>query len=301
MIFGGKLIALTLAIILFIGTHSTDTKAVTFKDYEAAVADNHNVTIKGLSMGGDGENFNARLYKPPGNGPFPTLVALHGAGGIFPYQLWWAKEISKNGFVVLFVDSYCTRGHLCDHDTDDSDPNRGEIMRNWDVVSMRQRMVDAMGAYAFLVSKPYVKKNQIGLIGWSWGGTAALFAQKFSTRTNLPHGGFKGTIAFYPNLKYVTENPQWEGSGPIEQPSLFLYGKDDTLESVESYEELLEENDSGSISVIGFKGAVRKFDELGDARTKEHPSVGEFEKAFHEPSFKAAVKRVNEFLSKNFK
>lgn len=291
---------LILAIALLIGVTFVTASTVTYDDYKAAVSANNEVSVEGLTMG-DGKTLNARLYMPQGDGPFPALVALHGAGGIFPYQLWWAKELSKTGFVVLFVDSYCTRGHLCTHDTDDSDPNRGSIMRTWKVVSIRQRMIDAVGAYMFLATKSYVSKDAVGLIGWSWGGTAALFAQKFAARLNLPDGGFKGTIAFYPNLKYVTDNPRWQRSGKITQPSLILYGEDDALESRESYKELMEEGHPGPISVLGFKGAVRKFDELGDLRIKEHPSVGEFQKAFHEPSFKAAVAGVSEFLLENFK
>ena len=35
----------------------------------------------------DGKKIDGLLYKPDGNGPFKSVVMLHGAGGIFPYQL----------------------------------------------------------------------------------------------------------------------------------------------------------------------------------------------------------------------
>ncbi len=286
-------------IVLFGYTFLFDAHAVTYEDYQAAVADNNKVTIKGLSHG-DGEDLDARLYKPAGEGPFPALIALHGAGGIFPYQLWWAKEISNNGFVVLFIDHYCTREYLCVHHTDDSDPRRGEIMRSWQSVSPRQRVMDAAAGYRFLTSKAYVKKEQIGLIGWSWGGSSALYVHKISERLNLPNGGFKGTIAFYPNLQYVMPRREWKHTGLVTQPTIIFYGKDDTLESEESYQELMKEEHPGPITVVGYDGAVRKFDELGNLRTKHHPSVGEFDKAFHRTSFEDSVKRINEFLAKNF-
>ena len=154
-----------------------DARGVTYGDYKAAVADNHKVNLPGVSQG-DGKDLEGRLYKPEGNGPFPALIALHGAGGIFPYQLWWAREISKKGFVVLFIDSYCTRGHLCAHDTDDNDPRRKKIMQVWQKVSPRQRVMDAVAGYRFLSQKSNVKNDKIGLIGWSWGGSSALFALK---------------------------------------------------------------------------------------------------------------------------
>jgi len=279
---------------------SFSANAVTYQEYEAAVAENNKITIKGLDRG-DGKDLNGRLYKPSGDGPFPAIIALHGAGGIFPYQLWWAKKISKWGFVVLFVDNYCTRGLLCVHHTDDQDRRRGEIMRTWQTVSLRQRVLDAVAAYKFLFSKSYVNKEAIGLIGWSWGGTSALFAQKLAKRFNLPKGGFKGTIAFYPNLKYVMKHKDWKGTGKINQPTLILYGESDALESEESYKELLEEGNLGPITVVGFKEATRKFDELGESRMKFHPAVGEFEKAFHRPSFELSVKKVHKFLDETFK
>ena len=273
---------------------------VTYKEYEAAVSDNNKVSIKGISRG-DGIDLDGRLYKPKGDGPFPALVALHGAGGIFPYQLWWAKKISKMGFVVLFVDHYCTRDFLCEHATDDSDERRGEIMRDWQQVDIKQRAMDAAAAYKALISKPYVHKDKIGLIGWSWGGSSALFVQKIASRLSLPHGGFKGTIAFYPNLTWYINKPQWKRTGQFVQPIIILYGNDDELENEEAYQELLAEDHPGPIKVIGFKGATRKFDELGGYRSKYHPSVGYFGKAFHKPSFEGALLEVTNFLNKYFR
>jgi hypothetical protein len=40
------------------------------------------------------------------------------------------------GFVVLFVDHYCTRDLLCEHATDDSDERRGVIMRDVITISI---------------------------------------------------------------------------------------------------------------------------------------------------------------------
>ena len=281
----------------FLGIYQAS--AVTYDDYKAAVAEVNKIAIKGMPQG-DGADLEARLYKPEGKGPFPALIALHGAGGIFPYQLWWAKEISKKGFVVLFLDSYCTRVHLCVHDTDDNDPRRKKIMQKWQQVSPRQRVMDAVAGYKFLSNQTNVKVDAIGLIGWSWGGSSALFALKVARRMNLPSGGFKGAIAFYPNLKHLKQSPQWGRTGPIGQPTLILYGKDDVLESVESYNELKAEENESLIRVVDYSGATRKFDELGKLRTKNHPTAGEFTKAFHRSSFEDAVKRVDKFLAEHF-
>jgi len=278
---------------------SSTSDAVTLEDYKLAVAEDHKIVIKGFSQG-DGENIEGRLYKPNGEGPFPALVALHGAGGIFPYQLWWAKEISKNGFVVLSVDHYCSRGYLCEHTTDDTDENRGEIMRDWQQVSIKQRLFDAMGAYHYLSSQSYIKPSQIGLIGWSFGGSTALFAQKLAEKIPLPNRGFKGSIAFYPNLMHIQKARPWRHSGSIKQPTLILYGKEDQLESADSYSKLLKSDEAKVLRVMGLDGATRKFDEIGPLRTKYHPAIGDFTKAFHEPALDKAIAEINKFLALHF-
>ena len=61
----------------------------------------------------DGKKIDGLIYKPDGKGPFNAIVMLHGAGGIFPYQLEWADQLREVGHVVLFVDSYCKRKLLC--------------------------------------------------------------------------------------------------------------------------------------------------------------------------------------------
>ena len=300
MIWTLKTTVIIFGILAVIGKiYPVDAAAVTFDDYKAAVAENNWVVIEGVSQG-DGKNLDARLYKPDGDGPFPALIALHGAGGIFPYQLWWAKEISKKGFVVLFIDSYCTRGHLCVHDTNDTDPRRGAIMQSWEKVDMKQRMMDAVGAYVYLRQQPYIDGGSIGIVGWSWGGSTALFLQKMAPRISKELI-LKGIIAFYPNLQYLTNTSEWKRSGPINRPTLIMYGKDDVLESVESYNMLLKKDHPEPLDIVAYEGATRKFDELGEKRTKRHPKRGEFQKAFHQPSFDDSVKVVHDFLMKNFK
>ncbi len=271
---------------------------LTWADYDSAVLSGELVSISGSPLG-DGSRLDAVLYMPEGDGPFPALVALHGAGGVFPYQLWWAQWLSEQGYAVLFVDSYCTRGHLCAHDTDDQDKRRGAIMRSWRKVGIRQRIIDAASGYQYLLSHESVKSEEIGVIGWSWGGTSALGAQKLARKLSLQEGGFKLSIAFYPNLREVINHRQWRKLGNLNRPTLILYGESDALESKASYDQLIAENQKIPLRIVSYKDAVRKFDELGEERIKRHPSVGRFKKAFHGPSFEDALSRVLSFLNKH--
>jgi len=59
-----------------------------------------------------GLTLHAQLYKPDGDGPFPTVIALHGCGGLGgqsePVQSRyrdWAQQLLKTGHAVLLPDS----------------------------------------------------------------------------------------------------------------------------------------------------------------------------------------------------
>src|SRR5437899_1034207 len=59
----------------------------------------------------------AVLVRPDGAGPFPAVVAMHGCGGLHNSSGAvasrygdWAQHLTQAGFVVLFPDSYGSRG-----------------------------------------------------------------------------------------------------------------------------------------------------------------------------------------------
>src|SRR5260370_32896157 len=58
----------------------------------------------------------ARLYKPDGDGPFPTVIALHGCGGLGGHSEAvqaryrdWAEQLGQDGQAVLLAGSYGSR------------------------------------------------------------------------------------------------------------------------------------------------------------------------------------------------
>ena len=57
------------------------------------------------------------LFRPEGTGPFPAVVALHGcdgllnrSGAIAPRFADWGDRLAAAGLVVLFPDSFGSRG-----------------------------------------------------------------------------------------------------------------------------------------------------------------------------------------------
>src|SRR3978361_2058825 len=85
--------------------------AVSFAAAAAPLPAPHQVEIPDGSL-----TLHAQLYKPEGDGPFPTVIALHACGGlgghsepVLPRYRDWAEQLLKAGHAVLLPDSYGSR------------------------------------------------------------------------------------------------------------------------------------------------------------------------------------------------
>jgi len=164
--------------------------------------------------GGSPTLIDGYLFKPAGQGPFPALVALHGCSGLFTksgrFQRrdWdWAKRLQNFGYVVLFPDSLTPRG-------------MEEICTRKDIggtMPFRERPRDAYGTLRWLHSQPFVRKNRIGLLGWSNGGTTVLSTINARSRAK-PDGltdDFRVAVAFYPGCRSIEQNVNWTAHIPL--------------------------------------------------------------------------------------
>src|ERR1700692_5000539 len=102
-----RLLSATIFLTLFAVTFSAGAASVSAASLPAA----HQVDIP-LGNG----VLHAQLYKPDGDGPFPTVIALHGCGGlgghaepVLPRYRDWAEQLLKSGHAVLLPDSYGSR------------------------------------------------------------------------------------------------------------------------------------------------------------------------------------------------
>ena len=167
------------------------------------------------------------LSRPTGEGQHPAVIFLHGCGGLLmgwlmgrkiePGESDWAGELTRRGYAVLMVDSFAPRGRreMCAPRT--SDP----------ALYFRNRPRDAYGALLFLQAQPFVRPDRIGIMGWSQGGGALLFAigtQSFSRPAELPRGDFRAAVAFYPSsCDEQRQRPSWSTTIPL----MVLIGSED--------------------------------------------------------------------------
>src|SRR5271165_1662022 len=117
-----------------------------------------------------GVALNAMLYRPDGEGPFPAVVALHGCAGLGKDGIAeryrdWAERLANIGFVVLFPDSFGSRGL----------GSQCRVSKR-EARASRERVADANAARRWLQDQPFVKADRIFALVWSNGATTALYA-----------------------------------------------------------------------------------------------------------------------------
>jgi dienelactone hydrolase len=193
------------------------------------------------------------LYRPEGDGPFPAVVALHDCGGLThrpatQSQLYseWADLLVSKGFVVLFPDSFGSRG---------LGPQCREANRK--VRASRERVADANAARRWLQTQSYVRADRISLLGWSNGGVAALWAVR---PTTAPHDGgadFRSAVVFYPGCRRLRETA-W--SARI--PTLILAGGADDWTPAAICQQMVSgaHGRSARAEIIVYPGAHHEFD-----------------------------------------
>lgn len=127
----------------------------------------------------------AELWRPAGPGPFPAMLVLHGCGGVGDGERQWAMRLVGWGYAAVIVDSFGPR-------------NLGSTCRR-NVVPARLRARDAINAAAYLRMLPGIEPDRIGVIGFSHGGTTALYT---ALETERPFEGgtpsFVAAVAYYP-------------------------------------------------------------------------------------------------------
>jgi dienelactone hydrolase len=135
------------------------------------------------------------LVKPNGEGPYSAIIMMHGCSGLYKNSgeiktnsAAWINRFVKWGYVVLAVDGFTPRGFrsMC-----------GKNKRP--LHSLDDRPFDAYGGLAWLKNQPFIKKDQIILIGWSNGAMAALSGLRENKAEHFGKGHrFKAAAAFYP-------------------------------------------------------------------------------------------------------
>jgi dienelactone hydrolase len=202
----------------------------------------------------DGElTLHATLYRPDGPGPFPAVVALHDCGGLLHRPLTeahlyseWSRHLVSQGFVVLFPDSFGSRGlgSQC------REPNRK-------VHASRERVADANAARRWLQGQSFIRPDRISLLGWQNGGVAVLWAVRPTAAPRDGSADFRSAVAFYPNCHRSRETA-WSGR----VPTLILIGSADDWTPASACQQMVAgaHERSARVQIVVYPGAHHEFD-----------------------------------------
>ena len=196
----------------------------------------------------------AQLYKPDGKGPFPTVIALHGCGGlagrsepVLARYREWAEDLVKDGKAVLLPDSYGSRG---------LGPQCRVNERR--ISGRRERVADIVAARKWLGQQTWAMPDRISLIGWASGGSALLWA----VRPQLPdhvEPDFRSAIAFYPDCR-ASSGLGWSAR----VPTLVLIGGKDDVSSTPACRQMVDgaRGRSALTRIVVYPAAYHDFDRI---------------------------------------
>jgi carboxymethylenebutenolidase len=110
------------------------------------------------------ETVSAFVVAPEGKGPFPAVLVIQEWWGVNEWVKDQARALAKEGYVALTPDLY--RGKV----TDKQEEAHQLMMGTPPDRALR----DLKAAFAYLASRPDVKKDRIASIGWCMGGRYSL-------------------------------------------------------------------------------------------------------------------------------
>jgi dienelactone hydrolase len=246
------------------------------------------------------ERISATVTRPPGPGPFPAVVILHGCGGISPQLERWSRWLAGRGYVGMVVDSFGPRNARLD-----CPPERPDDM------PITARLDDAFGALRWLQAQPYVRPDRIGALGFSQGGGYAMSAidgpalERAARRgVKIPEPGFAASVGIYP------------GSCPalrrelVVRPLLVLIGGADDWTPAHFCQEMVDAMKArgANVAIVVYPGAYHYFDIEGQP-LEYLPSVGNYLEpngygatvSYHPEAAADAFRQVERFFGRHLK
>jgi len=221
------------------------------------------------------------LFRPPGPGPYPAVVMLHGRAGAYSSlqrgtytaetltlrHKMWGNFWAERGYLALHVDSFGPRGFLGGF------PKHSYSERPGEVSERSVRPLDAYGALDYLRGRSDVIADRIGVQGWSNGGMTVL-----STMTQPASGikrpdvapGFRAALAFYPSCRTQVREGNYLPYAPL---LIFAASDDDEVSATVCQDFAADAQARGAgIEFVLYEGAHHSYDDPGKRKQSHEPN-----------------------------
>jgi carboxymethylenebutenolidase len=216
----------------------------------------------------DGEQIDAYLAKPSGNGPFPAIVVIHEWWGLNDQIKGVADKFAAEGYTALALDLY--RGKVATN-PDDAHQYMSGLPED-------RAIRDLKSAFKYLQSQPFVKKDKIASIGFCMGG-------RLSGQLALAEPQLAACVIYYGS---VPTDPATLAK--FNSPIIAFYGEEDksvTPDMARKFEAEMKKLKK-DVSVNLYPGAGHGF-------------ANETGKNYNEAGAKDAWSKTITFLNKNLK
>ena len=229
----------------------------------------HPVKTETVTYPSGGEAVSAYLAIPDSAGPHPALVVIQEWWGLNDWIKEQARKFAEQGYIALAPDLY--RGKVAD------DPNLAhELMRG---LPQDRAVRDLKAAFDYLASRPDVRHDKIGSVGWCMGGG-------FSLLLAVNEPGLAACVVNYGSMP--TDKEEIER---IQAPVLGNFGADDRGIPPSAVEEF-----EGTMKAAHKSIDVKEYDGAGHAFENPNNKLG-----YREAAANDAWARTIAFLNRNLK
>ncbi|MFP4520001.1 MAG: dienelactone hydrolase family protein [Oceanicaulis sp.] len=208
------------------------------------------------------EPYITMLY-PPGDGPHPCVLILHGCGGVRRVNQTYAEAAVKAGCAAMIVDSLAPRGIT--YEMALAQVCSGRVL--WG----RERAGDLYAALDIARDDPKIDAARLALAGWSHGGWTILDALALDRDGQPPDGmkhapeapfrGVAGVFLIYPYCSgpALARRKPIDPPGPVEA----IFVEDDSMAKEDDVIAILEKarEDGASVRWTTYGGVTHGFDE----------------------------------------
>ena len=154
-----------------------------------------------------GDSIRAYVAYPERSTPAPGIIAIHENRGLTDWEPTVADRLAKSGFIAIAPDLLSSRFGMTPTNQDTARMLIGQL-------EPERVTADLDAVFAWLNSQPSIKKDDIGTIGFCWGG-----GQSFRYATTNPR--LKAAVVCYGPA------PDPVALGRIQAKVLGVYGEND--------------------------------------------------------------------------